>query len=319
MTKVSVIIPAYNAMPYLPQTVESVLQQTFNNFEVLIIDDASTDETVEWASQLEDRRVSLIQHDQNQGLATTRNMGINRAKGDYIAFLDADDVWEPTKLSKQIQVLNRDTHIGLIYTSAAIINEEGQTTGRMFKAFKEGNVWELLIQGNFVDCPSSVMVRRECFDQVGLFDINFRCVEDWEMWIRIAKRYRFAAIHEPLVKFRMVSNSLSKNYHLMETSFHQVINKVFQSVDTDLLPLKKRSCSHANMVIAWKALQSKDKNVTQASKYKHLAFKSYPLKVLTKEYFRLSTAIALMHWFGPEKYEKLMNMLYVLRRRIALN
>lgn len=319
MPTVSVIIPAFNAMPHLPQTIESVLQQTFNDFEILIIDDASTDSTVEWISQIKDHRIHLIQQTKNQGPNAARNLGINSAKGDYIAFLDADDIWEPAKLFKQVEILERDIHIGLIYTSATIMNEEGQVTGRLFVARKEGNVWESLIQGNFVDCPSSVIVRRECFNQVGLFDVNFRCFEDWEMWIRIAKTYRFAAMSEPLVKFRMVANSNSKNYHLMETSFHQVINKIFQSVDTEILPLKKRSCSHANIVLAWKALQSKDKNIVQASKYKNLAFKEYPLQGLTKEYFRLSIAIALMHWFGPKNFEKILNLLFMFRRRFALN
>lgn len=319
MPTVSVIIPAFNAMPHLPQTIESVLQQTFNDFEILIIDDASTDSTVEWISQIKDHRIHLIQQTKNQGPNAARNLGINSAKGDYIAFLDADDIWEPAKLFKQVEILERDTHISLIYTSATIINEKGQATGRVFMARKEGDVWESLIQGNFVDCPSSVIVRRDCFNRVGLFDVNFRCFEDWEMWIRIAKTYKFAAIGEPLVKFRMVANSNSKNYHLMETSFYQVIDKVFESESAELLPLKERSCSHANIVLAWKALQSKDRNIAQASKYKHLAFKDYPLQRLTREYFRLSIAIGLIRWFGPKKYEKLLNLLFIFRRRIALN
>ena len=101
MSKVSVIIPAYNAMNYLPQTLKSVLQQTFTDFEILIINDGSSDDIVEWSSQISDSRVKLISQI-NQGVSAARNTGIRNAQGEYIAFIDADDLWEPTKLEKQV-------------------------------------------------------------------------------------------------------------------------------------------------------------------------------------------------------------------------
>ena len=104
MPKVSVIIPTYNAMTYLPETVESVLRQTYSNFELLIIDDGSSDQTVQWVSQLVDSRVRLISQE-NQGASVARNTGIAHAQGEYVAFLDADDLWEPTKLEQQVRCL----------------------------------------------------------------------------------------------------------------------------------------------------------------------------------------------------------------------
>src|SRR4028119_714252 len=124
MPKVSVIVPAYNAMAYLPETLQSVLTQTFNSFEVLIINDGSSDEIVEWASEIKDSRVKLISQE-NQGLSGARNTGIWSSQGEYLAFLDADDIWEPTKLEKQVQCLDQDLSIGLVSSWVSSINESG--------------------------------------------------------------------------------------------------------------------------------------------------------------------------------------------------
>src|SRR4028119_2409178 len=124
MPKVSVIIPAYNAMAYLPETLESVLNQTFTDFEVLIINDGSSDGIVEWASEIKDSRVKLISQE-NQGLSGARNTGIWSSQGEYLAFLDADDIWEPTKLEKQVQCLEEDNNIGLVSSWVSSINESG--------------------------------------------------------------------------------------------------------------------------------------------------------------------------------------------------
>nr|WP_256498773.1 glycosyltransferase family A protein [Chroococcidiopsis sp. CCNUC1] len=115
MPKVSVIIPAYNAMKYLPATLGSLLSQTFDDFEAIVVNDGSFDETEKWVSQIEDPRVKLICQ-QNKGLAGARNTGINQATGEYIAFLDADDLWEPSKLEKQVAVLEENPEVGLVYT-----------------------------------------------------------------------------------------------------------------------------------------------------------------------------------------------------------
>src|SRR4028119_528470 len=124
MPKVSVIVPAYNAMAYLPETLQSVLTQTFNSFEVLIINDGSSDEIVEWASEVKDSRVKLISQE-NQGLSGARNTGIWSSQGEYLAFLDADDIWEPTKLEKQVQCLEEDNNIGMVSSGISTIDPNG--------------------------------------------------------------------------------------------------------------------------------------------------------------------------------------------------
>ncbi len=315
MPKVSVVIPAYNSMKYLPETLESVLQQTFTDFEVLIINDGSSDNIVQWVSGLVDPRVKLICQE-NQGLSAARNTGIAHAQADYIAFVDADDLWAPTKLEKQVRCLNADPEVGLVHAWMALVDERGKSTGRVLKSSVEGYVWEQIVQCNNIACLS-VMVRRCCFDTMGLFERNLRSVEDWDMWIRIATRYPFAVIKEPLVYYRQLPNSMSKNCQVMEQSFHHVIEKAFQSAPTDLLYLKNRSYSYANLCLAWKALQSVNRDYKLAIHYRALAIAHYPKLRFYRECIRLSLAIAALQLFGTDGYSRVLELAYALRRRIS--
>ncbi len=311
----SVIIPAYNAMKYLPETLESVLQQTFTDFEVLIINDGSSDNIVQWADGLLDPRVKLISQE-NQGLSGARNTGIAHAIADYIAFVDADDLWEPTKLEKQVRCLDDHPEVGLVHAWMALVDERGKSTGRVIKSSVEGYVWEQIVQWNKIACPS-VMVRRCCFDTMGVFDRNLRSVEDWDMWIRIATRYPFAAIKEPLAYYRQLPNSMSKNCQVMEQAFHQVIEKTFQSAPTEQLYLKNRSYSYANLCLAWKALQSTNRDYLLAIHYRALAIDHNPQLRYSHECMRLSLAIAALQLFGTNSYSRLLELAYALRRRIS--
>ena len=319
MPKISVIIPAYNAMDYLPETMESVLAQTHHDFEVIVVNDGSSDQTRQWVSQIKDPRVKLISQE-NKGLAGARNTGIAHAQGEYITFLDADDLWEPTKLEKQVRVLDENSEVGLVYTWVAYINDQGGYTGKIVKYQAEGNVWQKLTQRNIIECGSVAMVRRSCFEAVGLFDWNlsrFNVNEDWDMWLRIAARYPFKVVKEPLVYYRQRSSSASKNWKAIEQSFRIVIEKTFDSAPPELLKLKQQSYGLANFCFAWKALQSDDKNVEQALQFRQQALAYYPWLRFSKEYIRLSVALALMQWVGIESYEKLLAIFHAWRRRLV--
>lgn len=319
MPKVSVVIPAYNSMTYLPETIGSVLNQTFTDFEVIVVNDGSSDNTEQWVAQISDPRIKLISQE-NQGLSGARNTGIERANGEYIAFLDADDLWESTKLEKQVRCLDEHREVGLVYTWVNLINEAGKPTGRTFKNYAEGNVWETLIEHNIVESGSVAMVRRHCFETCGVFDRNLRSfVEDWDMWLRIASRYSFKVIQEPLVYYRQHSNSASRNWQAMEQSFRIVIEKAFAEVSPDLMNLKKRSYGAAYMCLAWKPLQSSKKDYKMASHFRQQALTYTPQIRFSKEYLRLSLAIAAMRWFGADGYGKLLVLFHALRRRAVLS
>lgn len=290
MPKVSVVIPAYNAMTYLPDTLNSVLKQTFSDFEVLIIDDGSTDYIQTWVAQnVTEPRIRLIAQ-ANQGLSAARNTGIANAQGEYVAFLDADDLWESTKLEKQVHHLDNNSAVGVVYNWIGVIDAEGKPTGRVWGGNIEGDVLTEILQRNIIDCPS-VLVRRKCFEDVGVFDRTLRSVEDWDMWIRIASRYPFAVTKEPLVYYRQHASNMSKNWRVMEQAFHQVIEKSFQSVPSKLQYLRNNSLGYANLCLAWKALQSKDKDCQLASKFQQQAIAHYPKLRYSRENFRLTSTL----------------------------
>lgn len=317
MPKVSVIIPAYNAMQYLPETVKSVLMQTFEDFEIVIVDDGSPDNLKEWALSIEDPRVKLISQ-VNQGPSTARNTGIKSAKGEYIAFLDSDDLWGNSKLQKQIDVLDRNSEVGLVYTWIIQTDKDGNSTGRLFKFYEEGQVWEKLLLRNFIACGSTPMIRRECFDKVGDFDSNLFGPEDNDMWLRIAAEYKFAVIKEPLTYYRQLNTSVSRNLEKMEKSWELMHAKALSNAPsylkkTNLENLEKQSYSLKYIYLAWRALQSRDRNYQLAITYSKKAL-SYDSSVLfSYDFLRLNTAIFLMRTLGLERFKNFQNLIYKVR------
>ena len=314
--KVSIVIPAYNAMTYLPDTLASVFKQTFSDFEVLLVDDGSTDSIRTWVAQtVRDRRVTLISQ-VNQGLSAARNTGISHSQSDYIAFLDADDLWHPTKLEQQVQWLDAHPTTGLIYNWTALIDSAGNPTGRVLGNAIAGDVLPEMLQRNIIDCPS-VLVRRQCFDRVGLFDCTLRSVEDWDMWIRIAAVYPFAVTCEPLVYYRQHPSNMSKNWRVMEQSFQQVITKAFASAPPELQALKPQSLGSAYLVLAWKALQSQDRDCQLASQFQKQAIAYNPKLHTSRENLRLTIAILSLKGLGADRYSRFLTVAYTLRRRLA--
>jgi len=314
MPKVSVVIPAYNAMSYLPLTIDSLLNQTFKDFEVIIVNDGSLDSIENWIAQIGDPRIHLICQ-KNQGAAVARNTGIKHAKGEYIAFLDADDLWESTKLEKQVDLLNKNKKVGVVYCWAALINDKGEPTGRIFKSDCHGYIWEKLTEKNVVMCGSTAMVRRQCFQFCGEFDPDIKVAEDWDMWLRIATNYPFALVSEPLVHYRQHPNNKSKNYGKELESFRLIIEKAFKSAPFELLYLRNRSYALINFLLAWKCIQCLDKDFKAAEYFRSQAFKHYPKICFSQECLRLSIAIIIVRWFGSNSYEKFINLVYTLRRR----
>jgi glycosyltransferase involved in cell wall biosynthesis len=314
MPKVSVVIPAYNAMAYLPETLNSVLQQTFVDLEVLIINDGSTDDIVHWTSKITDPRVRLISQD-NQGLPGARNTGIAHAQGEFIAFLDADDLWEKTKLEKQVDCFEKNPAAGLVYTWTTLIDSLRQPIGITFNWSLEGTVWEQMLVGDAVGNGSSAMVRRTCFATVGGFDSSLTAVEDWDMWIRIAANYPFAVVEEYLTFYRQHPGSMSKNRQKILQNLHVVIEKAFATVPADLFYLKSRAYGHMNRCQAWVALHAGDHK--QATYFHQQALLHNPKLRYTKDLLQLNLGILLVKWFGSDAYINFKHFSRTLRQRTS--
>jgi glycosyltransferase involved in cell wall biosynthesis len=316
MPKVSVIIPAYNAMQYLPETMASVMEQTYRDFEIVLVDDGSSDHIREWVEAQNFFQLKLISQE-NRGLSGARNTGIRAARGTYLALLDADDLWEPTKLEKQVQVLDSDREAALVYTWMALVDEKGVLTGRYYKRIEEGDVWKPMLTSNLVGCGSVPLIRRTCLDKVGYFDENLKSfAEDWDLWLRMARQYSFRVVKEALVYYRQRGDSASKDWAAMERSFQIVFAKTFNDQPAELLPLRAKSEAFIYVSLGWMALQGNNFDYRVAFNYQRNAFKYYPKIILSWEFLRLFWAIFLVRYFGKDNYESIRSFLPMLRNNI---
>ncbi len=252
MTKVSVIIPTYNRKDYLKEALDSVLRQSFKDFEIIVIDDGSNDGTSEL---IQEEYGSSIRYywQENQGESAARNRGLEIAQGEYIAFLDSDDRWLKEKLTKQVIYLNENPIPGMVFSQAWIIDK----TGKRIKSDpwgielnNDGIELESLVFNNKISGPSSTLIRRSVIDKVGEFDSNIRYGEDWDLWLRIAKLYDIAFIEEPLIEVRRHRNSQcyypSSDINKIRLADHlSIIEKAtFTWSDSSTERLKERAFAH---------------------------------------------------------------------------
>jgi glycosyltransferase involved in cell wall biosynthesis len=199
MPKVSVIVPTCNRAALIGSAIGSVLEQTYQNFEIVVVDDASTDNTRDTIASFEDPRLKYIRHVINKGDAASRNTGISYSDGDYVAFLDDDDEWLPDKLQMQIDVLsNCSPRVGMVYTGFVKRDKRNGKIVAVKTTGKRGDLLQEILCSNFIATPC-ILLRRECFQRVGMFDERMPCNSDYDMWIRLAEHFHFECIDEPLV------------------------------------------------------------------------------------------------------------------------
>lgn len=203
---VSVVLPTYGRPEMLLDAVKSVIHQTYSSLELLVIDDHSpvpAKETLESVSTTQFRTIRIIRHDENKGANVARNTGIKNASGDFIAFLDDDDRWDPTKIERQVAIFKKvDDTVGVVYTGQRFVNDQGNTTSFHVSEI-EGTVTKQLLCGARVAPFSSVMVRSEIIPQAGLPDERFPCWQDREWYVRLSRHCEFKPIPEPLVVRRI--------------------------------------------------------------------------------------------------------------------
>ena len=203
---VSVILPTYNRCDFLAQSIRSVLDQTYRNFELIVVDDGSTDATEELVKSLPVPVRYVCQA--NRGVAAARNRGLAEAQGELIAFQDSDDLWHPPKLDLEVRLLCSRPTVGVVYTSHRIIDPENNVIGGRWKQLHSGRITEALFRSMFIIMPSTV-VRRSVVDRVGQFDTTLRINSDYEYWLRTSLVTEFAAIEDSLVDERQSPNRLT--------------------------------------------------------------------------------------------------------------
>jgi glycosyltransferase involved in cell wall biosynthesis len=213
LTLVSVVIACYNGQSYVQAAVGSVLAQTYRDLELIVVDDGSTDDSVSLVAAVSDARVSVVAQ-VNSGVAAARNRGAAAARGEYLAFLDQDDLWLPDKLRLQLERFRTCPEAGLVYSDCLLIAEDGTGIGRWSQRYRllRGRIFEGLIVESVVPI-STIMLRRALFEQVGGFR-SYRYVEDLDLILRVAEHHAIEVVDVPMAKYRLHAESTSRRLGL---------------------------------------------------------------------------------------------------------
>jgi glycosyltransferase involved in cell wall biosynthesis len=244
-----VIIPAYNAGRTVGAAVDSVVAQTFGNFELLVVDDGSSDDTADVVHARADRRVRCVTT-HNGGVSRARNHGLASTSGELVAFLDADDAWHPTKLERQVQALGSSSAIGLSFAGAELVDDQLRRIGDDPAVWYRDYCQALLTIGNVVSGGgSSVLVRRLLLDAAGGFDPQLSQTADWDLWLRLSLATDFAAIAAPLVRYRKAPDTMSSDPALLERDTFAMFDKFFATPAAEpYRPLRRRAYGRQWMV-----------------------------------------------------------------------
>lgn len=230
---VSVVVTCYNYGNYLEGCLDSILKQSFKDFEIVIVNDGSTDNTDEIIEKF--IKINIVKYikQANSGQARAKNIGIQNSSGKFIAFLDADDAWEEDKLEKQMPLFSKE-NVGVVYSLVRYVNEKGQaldnvrTIGKYLKP-RSGNVTRHLFLDNFVPFSSSI-VRKACFEKCGVFNESLKMGIDWDLWLRLSTLYEFDFVHEPLLIYRVGhSGQMSKNIEVRQQCSDYIMSDFLRS------------------------------------------------------------------------------------------
>ena len=228
MPKVSVIIPTYNRASYICETIDSVLDQTFTDYEIIVVDDGSTDNTKEIVSLHIEKYSKKIRYfyQENRGEAGARNTGIKESKGEYIAFLDSDDIWHREKLEKQIKALE-GSDVSLVYCSMYIIKDGYVNYKKRKPSSPALNFHDLLLGGKSI--PMTGLVKKNDLDKVGLFDESIKLACDYDMWLRFSMKYKIKFMNEPLAFYRRHASNISRDLGAVKICGIKIFNKMLSN------------------------------------------------------------------------------------------
>jgi glycosyltransferase involved in cell wall biosynthesis len=272
----SIIIPAYNVEKFIIPAIHSALNQTFEDIEVIVVDDGSTDSTAQQIQSIQDDRLKCIRQ-ANGGLSAARNSGIRAARGNYIGLLDGDDIWFPEKAKIHLNVMEADASIGLTYSHSAYMNEAGEFTGQLLVSTIDEPTIVNMITRNLVGNGSSLILRKECVHQAGLFDESLRSVEDIEMWVRILGKtnFKFRLIPEVLTGYRVRTQSLTSNFDKFMIECHKYVQKIKIYFPENWDVIKAKILAENYRIVARKALSAGEYDI--AKHFLIMACREYPL------------------------------------------
>ena len=235
---VSVIIPTYNPQEHLIYTIKSALKQTYNNIEILIVDDGSVIDTYALIHPyLSSGKVKYIQRE-NAGTAAARNTGIINSTGEYVAFLDHDDIWLPEKIAEQVDVLERNPSCGLTYCNFQVLEDE---TGNLVDPDRKGEsgwMYDKFLSRSYITTASQIMVRRSCFNKIGIFDESLEIVDDYDIYLKISRFFEIKHDDKVMTYWRSHKSNASKNYERTQVARIKLKERVRRASELESYQIK---------------------------------------------------------------------------------
>jgi glycosyltransferase involved in cell wall biosynthesis len=290
---ISVVLPVYNGARTIARTVASVLAQTYPDFELIIVNDGSADNTLEIISKIDDRRVK-IETRKHAGVSASRNYGAACSRGRYLAFIDSDDIWLPEKLEVQIDALEKNLLAAAAYGWTDYIDEKDRLIFPGAHISFSGNIYDRLLVSDFLESGSNIMIRKEIYNEIGGFDDSRRFCEDWEWALKLAQKHTFVAIPRVLVLFRLSgSSATSADFNNWAKDSLDFINFIFSQVPLELSHLKPQASKALNQYLWWRKIEL----------YLSNNYCLFPLKFFWHKLFKNK----LVRFFGRKVFDYLIN------------
>ena len=313
---ISVIIPAYNGEATIAETIRSILNQTYPHFELLVINDGSKDNTAQIVEAFDDPRIKLHNFE-NRGLSASRNRGMRLGQGEYFSFIDADDLWTEDKLECQLNALLERPEADVAYSRTTPFDENARYQAKNF--LYEGNVFNDLLEKNFVGSGSNILVSRKAALATGEFDETLRACEDWDYYLRLAKNFQYVVVPKAQILYRIVATSMSgKTDVLIENAIVVLKRAVGEPLPPHILAGIYKSAVH--ITLGRSKGQGWAGNV-QALSYAKKALNACPALLLSPEYMLLLMKITFKSALPEDLYRSLIlsrdQFLASLRRKPA--
>jgi len=319
MSLISVIVPVFNGENTIKVTIASVLNQTFDDLELIVIDDGSKDSTLSIVSSIKDPRLKVFSYE-NAGVANSRNRGFSHASGEFISFLDADDLWTPDKLELQLKALQENPLAAVAYSWVNYIDRSGQFLRAGNHIIANGDIHKTMLVHNPLENGSNPLIRRQAFAETDGFKQNLSSAADWDMWIRLAARHHFVCVPLPQVLYRMSSNSMSSNVVKMEAVFLQVIEDAFNQAPKSMQYLKRDSIATLYHYLTFKAVESPTarRDGLLAARFFLQALRNdlsalWQWKTMLKALFKIAVVILLT----PKQSQAVLNVIRQILRQQA--
>jgi glycosyltransferase involved in cell wall biosynthesis len=308
MPLISVIIPAYNAEKTIRETIQSVLNQTHSDLEIIVINDGSTDNTLEQIDRLSDPRLTVFSYE-NAGANPSRNRGLAHVTGDYVSFLDADDLWTPDKLEAQLHALNHHPNAAVAYSWTNFIDESGKVLHSGSYVSASGNVLAELAVVNFLENGSNPLIKKQAVVDVGGFDESLQACQDWDLWLRLAATHEFVAVSSPQILYRVSTGSVSSNVAKLEAACLKVIHRTFAQAPDSMRYLKRYSLGNVYKYLTFKSLQkSLTRNDSLTVMRLLIQVITYDPKMLkTKVVWKIAIALGIVIGLPTNRAQSLLN------------